>query len=201
LISTLILSQGVPMILAGDELGHTQNGNNNAYCQDNEISWLNWDLAEDKQVFLRFVKTLLQLRHDEPVLNRRSFFLGRAIRGANITDVNWFRPDGKDMTDEDWGGNVRSLGMRLAGDQIGETDERGAKIVGDTLLILLNAHWEPMPFTLPPTNPGQEWKLVFDTADDALGPAQWEQNQYQLRDRSLAVFRTRVVEAAAEVAK
>jgi len=190
-IATLLLSQGVPMLLAGDELGHTQGGNNNAYCQDNEISWLDWDLAEDQQAFLRFVKKVTQIRSEQPVLNRRSFFQGRAIRGAGITDVSWFNPGGKDMTDGDWSGFVRCIGMRLAGDLIGETDERGEPIVGDSLLVLMNAHHEPIPFTLPPTNPGHVWERLFDTADDAAPPVTFTGGaRYDLRDRSMVVFRT-----------
>ena len=191
-IATLMLSQGVPMLLAGDELGHTQNGNNNTYCQDNELSWLNWNLTEDQQKLLAFVRQVTQLWREQPVLKRRKFFQGRSIRGEGVTDVTWFSPSGKDMTDQDWSGFVRCMGMRLAGDVIGETDERGEPIVGDTLLVLMNAHHEPIPFTLPVTNEGHAWERVFDTADDALGATTLGKDaQYHLRDRSVAVFRTR----------
>ena len=152
-IATLMLSQGVPMLLAGDEFGHTQNGNNNTYCQDNELSWLNWDLAEDQKRFLAFVRKTTQLRKEHAVLQRRSFFQGRSIRGEGVTDVTWFSPTGKDMTDDDWGAFVRCLGIRLAGDLIGEVDEHGELIVGDTLLMLMNADNNTIKFTLPPTNP------------------------------------------------
>ncbi len=191
-VATLMLSQGVPMLLAGDELSHTQNGNNNAYCQDNEISWLDWELSEDQERFLQFVRKVTQIWREQPALHRRKFFLGRSIRGEGITDVTWFSPSGKDMSDQDWAGFIKCLGMRLAGDLIGDLDERGEPIVGETLLVLMNAHHEPLPFTLPATNPGHQWECLFDTADDhrpcgALAGGQ----QYQLRDRSLAVFRTR----------
>jgi glycogen operon protein len=192
-IATLMLSQGVPMLLAGDELGHTQFGNNNTYCQDNELSWLNWDLAEDQQKFLAFVKKLTRFWREQPVLHRRKFFSGRSIRGAGITDISWFTPAGKDMSDEDWNaGYVKCLGMRLAGDLINECDERGEPIIGDTLLVILNAHHEPIEFTLPPTNVDHQWERVLDTADDALGPTVITRDgKYLIRDRSLAIFRTR----------
>ncbi|HKA06859.1 MAG TPA: glycogen debranching protein GlgX [Gemmataceae bacterium] len=191
LIATLTLSQGVPMLLAGDELSHTQNGNNNAYCQDNEISWPSWELDERKQKFLAFVKRVTRIWHEQPVLKRRKFFQGRSIRGEGIRDVSWFSPTGKEMSDQDWKAYVRCIGMRLAGDVIGEVTDRGEPIVGDTLLVLMNAHHEPIPFTLPQTKADHSWELLYDTADDVAGPAGFSgDDQYQLRDRSLAFFRT-----------
>jgi glycogen operon protein len=190
-IATLLLSQGVPMLFAGDELSHTKKGNNNTYCQDNDLSWLNWDLNDQQKQFLAFVKTATQTWREQPVLHRRTFFQGRAIRGEGITDVSWFTPNGKDMTDNDWSGFVKCLGMRLAGDLIGETDDRGEPIRGDTLLVLLNAHYEAIPFTLPPTKPEHQWDLVFDTADDTRNVIIDGGQPYQLHDRSLALFRTR----------
>lgn len=190
-MATLILSQGVPMLLAGDEFGHTQKGNNNTYCQDNELSWLNWDLAEDQKRFLEFVKKVTLLRREQAVLQRRSFFSGRSIRGEGITDVSFFGPSGKDMTDTDWAGFVKCLGVRLAGDLIGEVDEDGEPIVGDTLLMLLNADHNTIPFTLPPTNPHHRWERLFDSADDAAPPTVLEPGSvYDLRDRSTVLFRT-----------
>ncbi|MFO0852670.1 MAG: glycogen debranching protein GlgX [Gemmataceae bacterium] len=191
LLATLLLSQGVPMLLAGDEFCHTQQGNNNTYCQDNELSWLNWEPTDSQKGFHQFVKKLTRLYREQPALRRRKFFQGRSIRGEGITDVSWFAPSGKDMTDGDWTGFVKCLGMRLAGDLIAETDERGEPIVGDTLLVLLNAHHEPIPFVLPPTNPEHTWERVFDTADDSLPPTTtFPGDKYDLRDRSVAVFRT-----------
>ena len=190
-MTTLILSQGVPMLLAGDELGHTQNGNNNTYCQDNELSWLNWELAEDQQRFLAFVKKLTQLRREQAVLQRRSFFNGRSIRGEGVTDVSWFSPSGKDMADTDWGGFVKCLGMRLAGDLIGEVNEDGEPIVGDTLLMLLNADHNPIPFVLPPTNPHHKWERLLDTANDDAPPTILDPEAvYELENRSVVLFRT-----------
>jgi glycogen operon protein len=193
-IATLVLSQGVPMMLAGDELSQTQNGNNNAYCQDNETSWLDWNLDERRQKFLDFVRRVTEIWQEQPVLKRRKFFQGREIRGEGIKDVSWFGPGGQEMSDTDWGGHVRCIGLRLAGDVIGEVDERGDPIVGDTLLVLLNSHHEPIPFALPPTRPDHRWELLFDTADDAAPPLPAENKPYPLRDRSLALFRTVVVD-------
>ena len=140
-----MLSQGVPMLLAGDEIGHTQQGNNNAYCQDNELTWLNWDLNDRQQRFLEFTKKVSRIWREHPVFQRRKFFQGRALRGSDIKDISFLEPSGKEMSDEDWnGGFVKCLGVRLAGDLIGDVDERGEPIVDDTALILLNAHHEPI---------------------------------------------------------
>jgi glycogen operon protein len=197
-VATLVLSQGVPMMLAGDELSHTQGGNNNAYCQDNEISWLDWTLDERKERFLDFVKRATRVWTEQPVLRRRKFFQGRSIRGAGITDVNWFSPTGKEMSDQDWGAHVRCIGMRLAGDQIGEADERGGPIVGDTLLVLLNSHHEPIPFTFPATRADHRWERLYDTAEDpAPASAHAAGETYPLRDRSVALFRTAPAEPVA----
>lgn len=200
LLATLMLSQGVPMMLAGDELSHTQQGNNNAYCQDSPISWLDWELDDRRTRFFDFARKVTQIWRDQPVLKRRKFFQGRSIRGEGIKDLSWFGPSGKDMNDQDWGAFVRCIGMRLAGDLIGEVNERGEPIVGDSLLVLMNAHHEPIPFVLPPTNPEHHWELLFDTADDAAGSAAFPAGtQYPLRDRSLALFRTSA--AAADPAR
>jgi glycogen operon protein len=164
-LATLLLSQGVPMLLAGDEIGRTQQGNNNAYCQDNELSWIDWQLNRPRQELLAFTRLLIELRHRHPVLQRRKFFQGRSIRGE-IKDLTWFRPDGKEMTDEDWGNPfARCLGLRLAGDAIDEVDERGHRITDDTLLILLNAHYEPIPFILPAHRARIRWELILDTRE------------------------------------
>lgn len=162
-ITTLMISQGVPMVLGGDELSHTQRGNNNAYCQNNEISWLHWELNEEQQSFLEFVRLMIRFRHEQPVLRRRGFFQGRPLRGSDAKDITWFNPSGKEMTDEDWNDRfVWSLGMLLAGDAIQELDERGERIIGDTVLVLLNAHEDPIEFTLPRRD-GEHWDVVSDT--------------------------------------
>jgi glycogen operon protein len=192
LIATLVFSQGVPMILGGDELGHTQKGNNNTYCQDNELTWLNWELDDRQQKFLAFVKKVIGIWATQPVFQRRKFFKGRAIRGTDIKDISFLNPSGKEMTDEDWNaGFTKCLGVRLAGDLIDDQDERGEPIVGDTLLFLLNAHHEPISFTLPLTKDEQRWEQILDTAEDAAAATVFKgQDQYPLKDRSLAILRT-----------
>ena len=201
LIATLLLSQGVSMICAGDELGHTQNGNNNAYCQDNELTWLDWDLDEERKGFLAFVRKVTQIAKEQPVFQRRKFFNGRMIRGSGVTDISWFDTSGQDMPDDAWNaGFVKCLGVRLAGDLIGDLDERGEPIVGDTLLMLLNAHFEPLPFALPVTKAGHIWERMFDTAVPAAPSATANAGElYPLQARSMVLLRTRPVDEAMEV--
>ncbi|HZY86885.1 MAG TPA: glycogen debranching protein GlgX [Gemmataceae bacterium] len=194
LMATLILSEGVAMICGGDELGHTQKGNNNAYCQDNELTWLNWELNDEQRAFLEFVQRVVRVWKEQPVFQRRHFFLGRSIRGTDVKDISWLEPSGEEMTDDAWStGFVKCLGVRLAGDLIGDVDERGEPIVGDTLLLLLNAHHEPIPFTLPTHKEGQRWERLVDTAEAANEPAILKGGEkFDLQGRSLAVFRTRL---------
>jgi len=197
-LATLVLSQGVPMICGGDEIGRTQRGNNNAYCQDTELSWHDWKPDRSERELFAFVQRLIQLRREQPVLRRHRFFQGRRIRGSEVKDLAWFRPDGKEMTDEDWNkGYVRCLGIRLAGDAIEETDAKGRPIIGDTLLILLNAHHEMLPFTMPAHKRGVRWELLLDT----IGAERSRQvkllkggDPYDLEARSLAVLRLRAQE-------
>jgi glycogen operon protein len=163
-LATLLLSQGVPMISGGDELGRTQQGNNNAYCQDNEISWFDWNLTKSNQQLLEFVKQLIKLKKNHPVFQRRRFFQGRKIQGSEVKDISWFHADGKEMTDEEWQMGFRSLCMRLSGDAIEEVDAKGRAISGETFLLLLNAHHEAVPFTLPAHKRGVRWELIFDTS-------------------------------------
>jgi glycogen operon protein len=165
-LSTLFLSQGVPMLQAGDEMARTQYGNNNAYCQDNEISWIDWTLDEPKKELLAFTRRLIRLFKQHPVLRRRKFFQGRRIRGSEVKDLTWFRPDGREMGEDDWRfPSARCLGVRLAGDAIDEVDERGNRVTDDTLLILLNAYSEPINFTLPAHRRGVRWSLLLDTKE------------------------------------
>jgi glycogen operon protein len=196
MLATLLLSQGVPMLCSGDEIGRTQGGNNNAYCQDNEISWVDWTLSKPQQALLTFTKGLIALRQKHPVFRRRRFFQGRRIRGMEVKDLYWLRPDGKEMTDEDWAqGYVRCLGVRLAGDAMEEKDAKGRPLLDETFLVLLNAHHEPRPFTLPAHKRGVRWQPVFDTASyDMNGkPVTLFRggDQYDLEARSLAVLRLR----------
>ena len=193
-LATLFLSQGVPMLLSGDEIGRTQKGNNNAYCQDNEISWVDWKLDKPRRELLEFTRCVIGLMNEHPVLRRRHFFQGRRIRGSEVKDLAWFRPDGKEMNDEDWNNpETRCFGLRLAGDAIEELDARGNRIVDDTLLILLNAYHEAIPFTLPAHRRKVRWEVVMDTNDSQFGKtahrAMRGGDTYDLKARSLALLR------------
>ncbi len=164
LLATLILSQGVPMLLAGDELGRTQGGNNNAYCQDNAISWVDWDLSPDDRDLLQFTRTMIRLFHEHPVLRRRRFFQGRKILSSKTKDITWFTPKGEEMSDEGWHGpELRAIAMRLAGDALNDVDDQGNPVADDTLLILLNAHHEEVKFRLPSLPKKKAWNLVINT--------------------------------------
>lgn len=191
-LATLLLSQGVPMFVAGDERGRTQRGNNNAYCQDNEVSWMDWSLDRPRRDLLAFTQELIQLFHAHPVLRRRRFFQGRRIRGSEVKDLAWFRPDGQEMNDEDWNTpHARCFGLRLAGDAIEEVDIRGQHISDDTLLILLNAHHEPLPFVLPAHRPKIRWEVVLDTRGklDKRHLRPWRGGAvYTMEARSLVLF-------------
>jgi isoamylase len=165
LLATLLVSQGVPMIAAGDEMGKTQGGNNNAYCQDNELSWLDWSLDDRRRALLGFTRRLVRLRLDQPVLQRRRFFSGRQLWDSSVKDLAWFRPDGVEMTEEDWRQpSARSVAFLLGGDSIAGVDEQGQRIVGDTLLVLANAWHEPVTYVLPEIEWGREWEILLDTA-------------------------------------
>jgi len=191
LLSTLLLSVGVPMISSGDELGRTQEGNNNAYCQDNEISWVDWTITPERQEFLEFTRRLIRLWKDHPVIRRRKFFQGRRIRGAEVQDIAWLDPMGAEMTDETWNSpDVRVLGVRLNGDAIQEVNERGERIVGDTLLVMLNAGPESTRFVLPATSPLERWETLFDTADPWQASRRLRSTEcYELHARSMAVLK------------
>jgi glycogen operon protein len=164
LLTTLLLSQGVPMILGGDELGRTQHGNNNAYCQDNELSWVDWGHVDaDLHVF---TQTLVRLRRDHPVFRRRRFFQGTPAEGWGVADIAWFTPAGREMTEHDWAsGFAKSLGVFLNGEAIPSPDQRGRPVVDDSFLVLFNAHWERLAFVLPRPPYGQWWRRVLDTAE------------------------------------
>jgi glycogen operon protein len=163
-IATLLLSHGVPMLLGGDELSRTQRGNNNAYCQDNEVSWFDWDLDGRKQAFLDFTKRMTDLRRRHPGLRRQHFFHGRPVRGSTLKDLTWLRDDGTEMTDAVWFTPWnRCIGMLLDG-ETDEIDCEAAPITDDVILVLLNAFFEPVRFRLPATKTGDRWRFVFDTA-------------------------------------
>ncbi len=189
-MATMLLSQGVAMIRSGDELGQTQLGNNNVYCQDNPLSWLDWKLTEEQTDYLNFVKQCVAIWRSQPVLQRRQFFQGREIRGKEVRDVLWLTPHGPEMTDYDWhAGYVRCLGMRLEGNMADEIDERGKPIVGDTLLILMNSHHEAIPFRLPDHGDDEFWQPLLDTAQQPLYRRLWAQDLYPLQGRSLCVLK------------
>ncbi len=191
-LATLILSQGVPMLSHGDELGRTQRGNNNAYCQNNPITWIDWRLTDEQKALCEFTSRLIRLRQRQPVLCRRKYFQGRRIRGGDVKDLAWLAPDGREMTDEAWNADfVRSIGMVLAGNAIEERDERGAPIVGDTLLVLLNAHHDKVAFRLPDLHVGEyQWMRLLDTADPLVLDRAFRGGvRYPLQGRSLVVFR------------
>jgi glycogen operon protein len=196
MLATLLLSQGAPMLLGGDELGHTQNGNNNAYCQDNEISWLHWDLNSEQEALLKFVQRVITLFHTQPVFHRRRFFHGQNLQqGADASDgpeILWLNPAGSKMSDEEWSSaNVRSLGVQLFGRNI-DRDEHGETIAGDTMLLLYNAdHGKPIPFKLPPTREKNPWELVFDTAREDALEGEVTTATYELQPVSTVVFRAK----------
>ena len=161
LLATLLLSQGVPMLVAGDELGRTQRGNNNAYCQDNEISWLDWSSVDED--LLAFTRSVIELRQSHPVFHRRNWFQGRPIHGVGIEDCAWFQPSGEEMSAQDWEvGYARSLGVFINGAFLG-IDDRGQRITDDSFLLLFNAHNEPVEFRLPDQKFGREWDIKITT--------------------------------------
>jgi glycogen operon protein len=155
------------MIASGDELGKTLGGHNNAYVQDNEVSWIDWDLDDERRRLLAFTTELVRLRRGQPVFRRRSFFRGAPVGGSRIKDIVWFRPDGQEMTLIDWQRPSRAaIGLLLAGDALGWRDDLGEPVVGDTFLLFLSAEPEPLRFLVPSASWGGRWELVFDTGDE-----------------------------------
>ena len=196
MLATLLLSQGVPMLVAGDEIGRTQNGNNNAYCQDNGLSWLDWGQDPERAKLRDFVRRMVHLRRTHPVFRRRHFFQGRPLHGSEAKDIVWLKPDGSEMTAEEWNQDfARCLGVYLAGSALTEVDARGQRVVDDDFVVLFNAHHDPVPFRLPaktlaPHGDGQ-WQAIVDTArDDGLAPdGVFEaESTYPLEGRSLALL-------------
>jgi glycogen operon protein len=188
-IATLLLSQGVPMICGGDEIGRTQNGNNNAYCQDNEISWYDWKPDDRKRSLLEFTTRLIRLRLEHPNLHRRKFFQDRVIRGSQVRDLLWFRPDGQEMTDEEWNaGWVRCIGLMLNGETIDHINERGEQARDDTFLLLLNPHHEHIDFKLPRVPKGKRWEVVVDTVEEG-GAVLSPRGIYRVERNSLVLLK------------
>ncbi|HXS43364.1 MAG TPA: glycogen debranching protein GlgX [Solirubrobacteraceae bacterium] len=193
LLATLLLSQGVPMLLGGDEHGRTQRGNNNAWCQDNEISWFDWDLAEGQREQLDFVRRLLALRARHQVFRRGRFLAGREQEGSGLPDVWWFRPDGRRMTQRDWQTDVNhTLGVFLNGQEIVDVTPEGERIVDDSFLLLFSAHFDDVRFTLPARRFGGVWEHVLCTAEPNLAPGSRRlasREQVVVRARSLVLLR------------
>jgi isoamylase len=201
LLATLLLSQGVPMLLGGDELGRTQRGNNNAYCQDNELSWFDWKLDEPSRAVLEFARRMIALRRKHSILQQRRFFVGDFIWESQSKDLAWLRPDGVEMTPQDWQRPwIQALALVLGGDAIPMVDERGERLVDDGLLVLMNAHHEPISFTLPAEAEGGPWLLEVDTADPAKPASAKCSGDYQVAGRAIAVLRQPLDLAAAREA-
>ncbi|MDZ4264008.1 MAG: glycogen debranching protein GlgX [Pseudomonadota bacterium] len=194
LLATLLLSQGVPMICAGDEMGKSQQGNNNAYCQDNELAWINWTLEKDNQQLLEFVCRLMKLRKQHPIFRRRYFFQGRDIIGAGVKDITWLSPKGCEMTEQEWHHSfARCLGLFLAGDAIDEHDDHGEKISDDNFILLFNTHHEEIDFTLPPHPPLARWEVLIDTShaegDGSQGRLHHANEKFPLQRRSVVLLK------------
>jgi isoamylase len=191
MLATLLLSQGIPMLTAGDEIARTQDGNNNAYCQDNALSWVDWTLDETRTRLLAFVRRIVELRRQHPAFRRRHFFEGRSLQGDEAKDIAWLKPDGTEMSGQEWNNDfARSLGVFLAGDRLGETDARGCEVTDDDFLLLFNAHDGPIAFTLP-TYDAWGWLVLFDTArDEGLSPEGTYRgdNGYPVEGRSLVLL-------------
>ncbi len=188
-LATLLLSQGVPMLLGGDESGRTQRGNNNAWCQDNELSWLEWELDEPREQLLSFCRRLIALRRRHPVFRRSHFLTGTAVNGSGLPDVWWFRPDGLRMRRQDWPGGTE-LGVFLNGDEIPDRTPEGVRVVDDSFLVLLNASAQEVGFRLPPPRFGRRWLLELTTADpDAAPLAHNARSGLRVESRSLVLLR------------
>jgi glycogen operon protein len=197
LLASLLLSQGVPMLLAGDEFGRSQQGNNNAYCQDNAISWVDWDHDQDGRELMQFVQQVVALRKAHPCFTRRRFLAGRGISGKGVKDIVWLNPEGGEMPGDHWHfSHVRCLGMYLAGTGIDEPDVEGGEIVDDDFLLLLNAHHERISFRLPRflSYRKQSWSVLMDTTNAKLNrksPTYLSGDLYPLHDRSFVVLQAK----------
>jgi glycogen operon protein len=189
-LTTLFLSQGVPMIVAGDEVGRTQRGNNNAYCQDNEISWIDWEHADNE--LLDFTKKLIHFYKAHPVFTRRRWFKGKPIRGTNVEDIAWFLPEGIEMTDDRWQHDyAKSLGVYLNGKALRMMDEKGRPVADDSFYIIFNAHDSAVPYKLPPEKYGTTWIKVLDTDEGGVkqkGKVYHAEETLMIPDRSVVVL-------------
>jgi glycogen operon protein len=196
---TLLTSQGVPMVLHGDELGRSQQGNNNVYCQDNELSWMDWDLADWQKELLAFSRRVVALRNNHAVFRRRRFFAGEATRaGGDVADIAWFSPAGRQMSGDDWSDrSTKALMVFLNGEGIPEPGRRGEPVVDDSFLIAFNASEKAVPFTIPDEVYGEGWLVALDTNDDAAGSVSFFDDatpflpglEFEVADRSVVVLR------------
>ncbi len=191
LLATLFLSQGVPMLLGGDEIGRTQRGNNNAYCQDNELSWFDWEHADRE--LLAFTQRLIAFYRQHPVFHRRRWFQGRPIHGAGILDIAWFTPDGTQMEEAHWGeGHAKSFAVFLNGESLATPGPRGERIRDDSFYLVFNAHHEALDFRLPAADWGRRWVKALDTADGLVGEGEAGPEagaEVKVEARSMEVFR------------
>ena len=208
-LASLLLSQGIPMLLAGDEISHTQRGNNNAYCQDNELTWLNWKLNDRQKSMLEYVRKVVAIWHEQPTFHRRRFFHGKTLHGKQSPEITWLDPTGREMSAEAWSApHMRCLGVHLIGGRI-DVDDYGEPIIASHILILFNAdHAHEIPFALPDLPEDGEWERLFDTAldgrIDAVAPEKEGEDvsdPYKLQPCSMAVFRAPVPESAEETAR
>ncbi|MDP9430851.1 MAG: glycogen debranching protein GlgX [Actinomycetota bacterium] len=193
-LTTLFLSQGVPMLLHGDELGRTQKGNNNVYAQDSELAWVDWERAKDFEFLTEFVSRLSRLRSSHPVFRRRRFFRGRPVPGTTIEDIGWFTPSGDEMSEDDWeSGFAKSVTVFLNGDGIREPDARGELVKDDSFFLVFNAHSQPLDFTLPDLGAGERWQVEVDTAAPMLADAETQSaktgESFEVDARSVRVLR------------
>jgi isoamylase len=197
-ITTLLLSQGVPMLLAGDEMGRTQRGNNNAYCQDNEISWLDWTPSDDQRSLLAFTQRVMALRAAHPVFRRRDFFQGRPLHGSTVRDIVWLQPHGSEMGEQEWGqDHARALAVFLSGDGLNEVDGRGRAVSDDSFVVMFNADSNEVRFVLPSGLVPPTGELLIDTSFGADRPdTPFDASQaYVLAARSLALVRFKRIPA------
>jgi len=188
-LATLLLSQGVPMISHGDEYGRTQMGNNNVYCQDNELSWFNWQWSDMQKAFFDFTCQLIELRKNQPVLHRRRFFKGRRIRGTGVRDIRWLNTEGTDMSDKQWDVSfIRCMGMLLNGEHINEVNECGEPVKDDILLLLVNSYWDKIDFVLPNTELSPKWEILINT-HNTKNNRELVSGHITIADRSLILLR------------
>ena len=192
-LATMLLSQGVPMISGGSEIDRDQRGNNNAYCQDNEISWYDWNLDDRRLALLDFTRKLIALRKQHPNFHRRKFYQDRSIWMSEAKDVSWLRPDGQEMTEEEWNqGWVRCLGLLQNGETLNDADPNGEPLMDDTFLLMLNCHHEPIQFYLPASPKQQGWEVVVDTdiqKEESVGKVLNDPESYKVSPMSLVLLR------------